>query len=60
MTGMKMQRIGNYEKDLDMLMSLLSKGEETDTFSHEKGSKGTMLYELEAEEIDLKNLGAHA
>jgi len=60
MTGMKMQKTGNYEKDLDMLMSLLSKGEETDMFSHEKGSKGTMLYELEAEEIDLKNLEAHA
>jgi hypothetical protein len=46
-----------YEKDTDMLMSLVSTGEETEVFSREKG---TLLYALEAEEIDLKNLEANA
>lgn len=46
-----------YEKDLDMLMSLVKGSDQMDLSSREKGS---MLYDLEAEEIDLKNLGGNA
>ena len=59
MTDLKMQRARKYEKNLDMLMSLVTeKG--FDPFSREKGS---LLYKLEAEEIDvidLKKLEVHA
>ena len=41
------------EKYLDMLTSLAAEGGGTDLFSRERGS---MLYELEAEEIRLKRL----
>lgn len=41
------------EKDLDMIISLAAEEGGTDLFSRERGS---MLYELEAEEIRLKRL----
>jgi len=41
------------EKDLDMIISLAAEGGRADLFSRERGS---MLYELEAEEIRLKRL----
>ncbi|MBN2330720.1 MAG: hypothetical protein JXC85_02795 [Candidatus Aenigmarchaeota archaeon] len=52
-----MRKARKYEKDLDMLMSLVKGSDEMDLSSREKGS---MLYALEAEEIDLKNLGGNA
>ena len=55
-----MQKAGmcrRYEKDVDTLMSLVGKSEDVDLSTREKDS---MMYALEAEEIDLKNLGANA
>lgn len=52
-----MRKAGKYEKDLDMLMSSVKGNDEMDLSSREKGS---MLYDLEAEEIDLKNLRSNA
>ena len=52
-----MRKLGKYEKDLDMLMSMVKGDDEMDLSSREKGS---MLYALEAEEIDLKNIGSNA
>ena len=53
----KFQKAKNYEKNVDMLISLVTqKG--LDPFAEER--KTSMLYQLEAEEIDLKNLGADA
>ena len=47
-----------YEKNVEMLMSIVSgKEDEADSFSRKKES---LLYKLEAEEIDLKDLEAHA
>ena len=46
-----------YENDLDVLISMVTAKDEADFFSREKG---TLLYSLESEEIDLKNLGARA
>ena len=46
-----------YEKDLDVLIYMVTAKEESDLFSREKG---TLLYSLESEEIDLKNLEARA
>jgi len=55
--NVKLQKAKNYEKSVDMLISLVTqKG--LDPFSEER--KTSMLYQLEAEEISLKNLGADA
>ena len=43
-----------YEKDMGMLISLLTEKEEAELSTLDKGS---LLYQLEAEEIDLKKLG---
>ncbi|UCD02939.1 MAG: hypothetical protein JSV63_04110 [Candidatus Aenigmatarchaeota archaeon] len=49
----KSRKAGKYEKNLDRLISLVTqKG--LDPFSEER--KKSMLYQLEAEEIDLKKL----
>jgi hypothetical protein len=55
----RMRKTVKCSRDLDMLMSLAKDGEgmDMDISSRDKGS---MLYELEAEEIDLKDLGANA
>jgi len=53
----KLQKVRKYERNLDLLLSLVTqKG--IDPFREER--KTSMLYQLEAEEIDLKNLGADA
>jgi hypothetical protein len=53
MRKVRMQGRKKYEKDLDLLLSLvIQKGQ--DPFGKEK--KTSMLYALEAEEIDLKSL----
>ena len=54
----RMRKTGKCSRDPDMLMSLAKdcEGMGMDISSREKGS---MLYELEAEEIDLKNLGGN-
>ena len=53
----KEQKVKKYEKDVDLLLSLVTqKG--LDPFAEDR--KTSMLYQLEAEEIDLKNLGASA
>ena len=50
-------KVKKYENDLDELISLVTqKG--LDPFREER--KTSMLYQLEAEEIRLKNLGVHA
>ena len=54
---MQKEMMRKYEKDLDVLISMVTAKEESDLFSREKG---TLLYSLEAEEIDLKNLEARA
>jgi hypothetical protein len=52
-----MQRTGKCGKDIGMPMPLAKESEAMDISTREKGG---MLYELEAEEIDLKDLGANA
>ncbi len=56
--NVKFQKAVKYEKDLDMLMSLVSAGEDEAGISSRE--KGSLLYVLEAEEINLKNLEANA
>ncbi len=53
----KEQKLKKYEKDVDKLLSLVAQ-RGLDPFA--KDRKTSMLYELEAEEIDLKNLGVRA
>ena len=55
MNGM-MQNGKGHEKNVDTLISMV-KEKGLDPFSKERGS---LLYQLEAEEIDLKKLEAHA
>ncbi len=57
MMAVKLQRMAKYANDVDMLMSLVTqKG--LDPFAEER--KNSMLYQLEAEEIQVKNLGENA
>jgi hypothetical protein len=54
MMRVKDMKVRKYEKDIDQLISLVTqKG--LDPFAEDR--KTSMLYQLEAEEIDLKNLG---
>ena len=46
-----------YERDVDLLLSLVTQ-EGLDPFAEER--KTSMLYQLEADEIDIKNLEAQA
>lgn len=49
----KLQRMAKYANDVDLLLSLVNqKG--LDIFEEER--KTSVLYQLEAEEIDVKNL----
>lgn len=57
MMNTKLQKVRKYERNLDLLLSLVTqKG--LDPFAEER--KTSMLYQLEAEEIDLKNLEVSA
>ena len=57
MMHVKSKKMAKYEKSLDRLISLVTqKG--LDPFSEER--KNSMLYQLEAEEIDLKSLKDNA
>jgi hypothetical protein len=57
MMHVKSRKVRKYENSVDRLISLVTQ-RGLDPFSDER--KNSMLYQLEAEEIDLKNLEDNA